>query len=249
MNECIGAINGKHVKVQTPPNSGSKFFHYKHSFSVVLLALVDARYKFTVVDIGSYGRKSDGGIFAHSKLGKYLETYLGIPEDTRLRGTSCLAPHFIVGHEAFPRKTYLMVSYPGSQSKGDNERSIFSYRLSRARRVVENAFGILSQKFQIYHRTLQSLPKNADNIIFATSILHNCLRDQGIGLSDLRSSANVRSNLTKLPNQGGSAHQSAFAVRDKFKQFLNSPSDLCLGRMKECNVGLIFHIQPSWTLS
>jgi hypothetical protein len=34
-----------------------------------------------------------------------------------------------------------MGTYPGSQSKGDNEKSIFNYQLSRARRVVENAFG------------------------------------------------------------------------------------------------------------
>jgi hypothetical protein len=67
--------------------------------------------------------------------------------------------------------------------------------------MVENAFGTLSQKFQIYQRTLQSLPENADNIIFASSILHNYLRDQGVGLSDMGSSANVRSNLTKIPNQ------------------------------------------------
>jgi hypothetical protein len=51
------------------------------------LALVDACYKFTVVDIGSYGRNSDGGIFVHSKLGKYLETYLGIPQDKQFPGT------------------------------------------------------------------------------------------------------------------------------------------------------------------
>jgi len=99
---CIGAIDGKHMKVQTPPNSVSKFFNYKHSFSVVLLSLVDARYKFTVVDIGAYGRNGDGGIFAHSKFGKYLETHLGIPEDKQLPGTSCLAPHVIVCDEAFP---------------------------------------------------------------------------------------------------------------------------------------------------
>jgi len=53
------------------------------------------------------------------------------------------------------------------------------------------------------------LLENADNTIFATCILHNYLRDQGVGLSDMGSSANVRSNLTKIPNQGGSAHQSA----------------------------------------
>jgi hypothetical protein len=75
---------------------------------------------------------------------------------------------------------------------------------------------MLSQKFKIYQRTLQSLPENAD-IIFATCILRNYLRDQGVGLNDMESSANVRSNLTKVPNQGGSAQQSSFEVRDKFK--------------------------------
>ena len=44
---CIDAIDGKHVKIQSPPNSGSKFFNY----TVFLLALVYSRYKFTVVDI------------------------------------------------------------------------------------------------------------------------------------------------------------------------------------------------------
>jgi hypothetical protein len=65
---------------------------------------------------------------------------------------------------------------------------------------------------------------NVDNLIFVTCILHNYLRDQGIGHSDLGSSANVRSSLTKIANQGGSAHQSAFEVRGKFKQVFNSLS-------------------------
>ena len=95
---------------------------------------------------------------------------------------------------------------PGSQSKGDNEKTIFNYRLSRAMGVVENAFRILSQKFHIYQRTLQPFPANAENIIFANCILHRYLRDQGVGLSGMGSSANVRSNLTKIPNQGGSSH-------------------------------------------
>ena len=78
---------------------------------------------------GSFGRNNNGGIFAHSELGKSLETHLGVPEDKQLPGMSCLAPHVIVGDEAFPPKTYLMRLYPGSQSKGDNEKSVFNYRL------------------------------------------------------------------------------------------------------------------------
>jgi len=58
------------------------------------------------------------------------------------------------------------------------------------------------------------LPENA-HIIFATCILYNYLRDQGVGLSDMGSSANIRSSLTKTPNRGGSVHQSAFEVTDK----------------------------------
>jgi len=86
--------------------------------------------------------ESDEVIFAHSKLGKYLETHVGIPEDKQLPGTLCLAPHVVKGDEAFPLKTYLLKPYQGSQSKGDNEKSIFSYMLSRSRIVVENALGI-----------------------------------------------------------------------------------------------------------
>jgi hypothetical protein len=74
--------------------------------------------------------------------------------------------------------------------------------------VVENVFGVLSKKFQIFQRTLQSLLENEDNIIFATCILHNYLRDQGVGLSDMWSAANVRGKLTKIPNQEGSDYQS-----------------------------------------
>jgi len=104
---------------------------------------------------GSYGRNSNGQIFTHSKLGKHLKNRLGLPEGKQLPGALCLAPQVIMGDETFPPKTYLLKPYRGLQSKGDNEKSIFNYMLSRSRRVVENAFGILSQKFQIYQRTLQ----------------------------------------------------------------------------------------------
>ena len=148
---------------------------------------------------GSYGRNSNRRIFVHSKLRTYLETLLGIPEDKQLPGTLCLASHVVMGDESFPLKTSLLKPYPRSQSKGDNEKSISNYMLSRSR-VVENALWILIQKFQIYQRTLQSLSDNAD-IIFVKYILHSNLRDEGVGLSDMGSSADNQSNLTKCQNK------------------------------------------------
>jgi len=71
---CIGAVDGKHVNIEASANSGSVYFTYKKTVSIILLALVDANYNFIMIDVGSFGRSSDGGIFSHSALGKVLKT-------------------------------------------------------------------------------------------------------------------------------------------------------------------------------
>ncbi|CAM4623415.1 unnamed protein product [Leuciscus chuanchicus] len=154
---CLGAMDGKHIFIQAPANSGSLYFNYKDTFSVVLLALVDADYRFLVVDVGSYGSNSDGGIFANSVLGKALrDGTLNVPPPSELPCAPELGKvnHVIVADEAFPLKPYLLRPYPGRRLPTD--KRIFNYRLSQARHISENVFGILNQRFRVFQRTLQN---------------------------------------------------------------------------------------------
>lgn len=103
---CIGALDGTHVVIQKPAGSGSLFFNYKGTFSIVLLALVDHHYNFIAVDVGAYGSNSDGGIFSNSNLGKSLDAgILHVPPPAPLPDAPELGslPYAIVADDAFPK--------------------------------------------------------------------------------------------------------------------------------------------------
>ena len=79
---CIGVIDGKHISIRAPANSGSMFHNYKMFYSIVLMAVADAAYRFIIMDIGANGRSCDAGIFANSAMATALENgTLCIPED------------------------------------------------------------------------------------------------------------------------------------------------------------------------
>ena len=166
-NNCIRAMDGKHVLIRPPPNSGSYYFNYKHSFSIVLLAIVDANYKFMYTDIGCNGRISDSGVFKNYSLYHTLEhKTLKIPKESTLPGSNQAFSFVLVADDAFPLKDYIMKPY--SQHGLTTEKCVFNYRLSRARRIVENAFGILSNRFRIFMTPINLSPEKVATI---TSLL------------------------------------------------------------------------------
>ncbi|CAH2011243.1 unnamed protein product [Acanthoscelides obtectus] len=146
-----------------PPNSGSQFYNYKGTYSIILFALVDADYCFKYIEVGADGRANDSTIFRNSDLNKaMINGSLNFPQDS-----------LIIGDDAFPLRNNLLKPYTGSLTI---KQRIFNYRLSRARRVVENAFGILSARFRIFHKVINLKLDTVDLVVKASCALHNWLR-------------------------------------------------------------------------
>lgn len=268
---CVGAIDGKHITIRAPANSGSDFFNYKHTHSMVLLAVVDARYCFSMISVGSYGRESDSGIFSRSVFGQQLnDGTLGIPPPTELPRTTKTSPYVFVGDEAFPLKENLMRPFPGKFITNHNyffyhacsyhyvhtsrlvifmqiilcfallgtgldlRRRVFNYRLSRARRIAENAFGILRARWRILARPIDCKPENVNHIVKASVVLHNYLKRTDnvstpasqYSMSDQAWRAVVDADTNVLPvGRLGSNMNSASAreIRENFANYFSSP--------------------------
>ena len=200
------------------------------------MGLVDANYKFLYIDVGCNGRISDGGVFRNCHLSKALEqNSLNIPSVGELPNDGRKLPYVIVGDDAFPLKTYLMKPYPHQHLS--REKRIFNYRLSRARRVVENAFGILANRFRVFLTTINLSPENVEKIVVASCALHNYLRTNAGAryiapgfLDRVENDGTLvdgqwrnEQSLNSIPQQGSNFYsREAKQIRDEYCDYFNS---------------------------
>ncbi|CAH1957177.1 unnamed protein product [Acanthoscelides obtectus] len=215
---CLGAIDGKHIRVIKPQHSGSLYFNYKHFFSIQLLAMCDANYCSTFVDIGDYGKNSDSSIFTNSHFYKNLSSKkLDLPNPDFLpQKNDYKIPYVIVGDEAFGLSFNVMRPYGGKNLT--LKKRIHNYRLTRARRYIECTFGILSNKWRIFHRPLNVSIDFAVDIVKACTVLHNFVRVlDGYKHEDALSIQGFYdANVAKT---GACSARSATAIRDYFADY------------------------------
>jgi len=217
---CIGAIDGKHVMLQKPHMSGSTFYNYKQRFSIQLLAVVDANYQFMYVDAGCQGRLGDAGVYHHSTLSTALESnLLNIPSAQALPHCHVVVPYVLVGDDAFPLKSNIMKPY-AHRGLNDTER-IFNYRLSRARRVVENSFGMLAARFRVFRTSMEINPAKARDVVLAATVLHNFMRQR----SQTASNIEVRESCSSVMDTADQAmHMQPPSGMSRCKPCLARPS-------------------------
>ncbi|XP_065668217.1 uncharacterized protein LOC136088435 [Hydra vulgaris] len=249
---CLGAIDGKHVIIQSPARSGSMYFNYKKTFSIVLLATCNAKYEFTLVDIGGSGRQSDGSIYNNSKVVSAIDNnLLNFPDPSCISGysKSITFRYTFLADEAFALQSHMMRPYP-RRTNLDKTEIVFNYRLSRG---SENSFGVLASRFRIFRRPIVLKVENVKIVVKATVALHNFLMkiqiktdnfsycpshyvDQETSHESIpgkwRKETNNYQGLKSIQCQG--AHnfiKKAKSIRNKYKDYFNSEEGLVLDRI------------------
>ena len=196
---AVGALDGKYVALKKPRNTGALYHNYKGFFSIVMLALVDGQYKFRWVDAGTEGSCSDAQIFNAGQLKRRIDDgRIRFPDPAPIIQGGRDVPYFILADDAFALKTWLMKPY--SRRMLTREERIANYRISRGRRVVENAFGILASIFRVLMTTIELPPDTVREVILTCVVLHNILRSQHQGQHGAQGPADDDDD---LPGAGG----------------------------------------------
>lgn len=206
------------------------------------MAIADADYRFTFVDVGSPGADGDLNSFSRTSIGKKIlqnDPTLNLPEpSTIIEMDEMELPYFFIADDAFPIDMKIMKPYSGKSNPTglDTDKTVFNYRLSRARRTVENACGILSMRWGCLRNEIQSRPEKVQIIVAACCALHNYLMRTSNAYCNssmvdrydengIRIDGEWRSNqqLTPLniPNRQGRTKQDANVLRDHLKRYVN----------------------------
>lgn len=213
---CLGSIDGKHVRIKNPRKSGSLYFNYRKFFSIVLQAVVDARYRFICIDVGSYGHQHDAGTFRQSMFHNVvIQNQSQIPDARPLPGTNLSVPFVFLGDEAYPLLPNLLRPYPKTSLNAETQ--YYNDRHSRARKTVECAFGIMTNKWRLLWKPIEVNPDKADNIIKCICLLHNVVIDidgqPSENVEQLATTSCARRNCHNRPEN------LALRIRNEFKNY------------------------------
>jgi len=162
------AIDIKHVRIQSQSKSGSLFHSYKDYIFIVLLATLDANYKFVAVDIGSFGKEDDSSYFFKSNMGKQiLNGTFKFPEHCNLPGSNILALHVIIGDEAFHLHKYIMKLYKRKSSKENSAESVINDRLQVKSRTKshQKCFWVIEPNFYDFYQPINFEVTTIDDLV------------------------------------------------------------------------------------
>ena len=143
--QTAGAIDGTHIPILAPKEYNTDYYNRKGWYSMVMQAVVDHEYKFIDIASGWPGSVHDARVFKDSAIyAKGKNGTLFSNESININGIQ--VPIHLIGDPAYPLSRWLIKPYAKVANMDPNEEH-FNYRLSRARMVVECAFGRLKGRW------------------------------------------------------------------------------------------------------
>ena len=174
-HHVLGAIDGKHVGIQKPPHVSSGFYENKFH-SIIIVAVIDADYKFIWLNIGTYGAAGDAHICNNSQLKLGMSTdRLHLPQPEPFPGDTADIPFFFIGDDAFALEEFLMKPYDHQNLK--HEKRIFNCTLVQAGSIVKDTFGNMHMYLRVLTTTVRHRQRIASVITSTCCVLHNIIRD------------------------------------------------------------------------
>ena len=181
--QCAGSIDGCHIPVLPPALNHTDYYNRKGWYSMLVQAVVDHNYLFTDVCVGWPGSVHDARVLANSSVYKKASRkQILCGSEVKVSGIDI--PIFLIGDSAYPLTPWLMKPFPHNSHLTPDQQS-FNYHLSRARIVVENAFGRLKARWRRLCKRNDMNIEHIPCVITACCILHNMCEVHGDTFNDL----------------------------------------------------------------
>ena len=169
--QVVGAIDGTHVEIKAPLVNPADYFNRKQKYSVVTQAVVDSRMMFMDVSTGWPGSIHDARVLRLSRVFREIGNGNILTRPVEMINGINVKP-LILGDPAYPLRPWLMTPFPmvGALTAAQQR---FNYRLSKARVVVERAFGKLKNRWRCLLKQLEESTDRVPKTIITCCILHN----------------------------------------------------------------------------
>ncbi len=169
--QCAGAVDGTHIPIISPVEFPADYYNRKGFHSILMQGTVNHMGRFMDINIGWPGRVHDARVFINSSLYKKGDAGTLFPDWKRTISGQDI-PVVVLGDPAYPLLPWLLKAYPDNGNLTCQQK-LFNYRLSKARVVVEHAYGRLKGRWRCLLTRNNTCLRDLPCLVAACCVLHN----------------------------------------------------------------------------
>lgn len=217
---CVGAIDGSHIPIIAPQDYHTDYFNRKGWHSIILQGVVDGNGKFWNVFTGLPGSLHDARVLRLSTLWELANRGNLFPPHYRNIG-AVRAGYYILGDSAYPLLDWLLKPFHDTGRLTAQHHS-FNHKFSRARVVVENAFGRLKGRWRCPLKRNDCDTQLVKSMVLTCCALHNLCEDHGETYETSWDVPEAAATAAQEPAVAHGVEEGGNHVRDALMQYLGN---------------------------